>query len=228
MVDPADEFNSPYCYVGNKVIISIDPDGMNELTFNKEGAFTGFNEDDGNGWDIVTGSIEGREKKFTFNDFDIDDQKLTIDKHNLIQSFKEDGLPLPETFCIDINFESRVILMALNGIQNVTPNITDNLGLQLSSAVQTAIASRGYGSMDYATKPELYQGKFAFFLAGDKAYNSYDAGNYVWGYSMQLLGWNSSIARIGAHFYAMWDTGNWDTKGDQQAIINGYNQSLKQ
>lgn len=220
-VDPVDEFNSPYCYVGNKVTISVDPDGMNEMTFNESGAFTGYIEDD-HGWDLVTGSIEGREKKFTFNDFDKNnDVKNTLHAQNLINEFKEAGLKLPEIFYIDMNFKSRVTSMALEGISNVIPK---NPGFECAAAISAGIASLPNGSMDYAAKGELYKGKFAFFLSGDKAYNLYDAGNYVWGHSMKLLNWTLPEARAGAHIFTILKHGEYDSAGDQRAIINGYNQ----
>ena len=53
-IDPLDEFWNPYCYVGNKPIISIDPDGMDELRFNQGGEYVDPFDD---GKKEITGAV---------------------------------------------------------------------------------------------------------------------------------------------------------------------------
>ena len=71
-------------------------------------------------------------------------------------------------------------------------------------------------------------GFFAF--EGDKntmAYNSKDAGNFIWGNAMRHLGFNLGTGLVGAHADQIWNgekgTGLFDNDFDQNAIKAGYN-----
>ena len=60
----------------------------------------------------------------------------------------------------------------------------------------------------------------------NNAYNSMDAGNFLWGGAMKNLGNGESISKFGAHVHNLFlgdsGTGILDSSADQRAISNGH------
>lgn len=100
----------------------------------------------------------------------------------------------------------------------------------------------GSGKMDFRTYSEIGNTN-SLFVRNGYAYNAADAGNYLWGYAMRVMGFSESAARSAAHANAWWsakesngegsqnpnrikrwfENRSWlgDSKEDQQAIKKG-------
>jgi RHS repeat-associated protein len=218
-VDPLAELytsTASYVYALNNPLSMIDPNGMNVVNFDSTGNFSGYTEDD-DGWENVTGNIQGQ-GAFDFHDITQED----IDKILYAQNGLDNGLtPEFSNLRIGLDDESKVIIYALTGVQDMLPIS----GVSPLRNLLVAKESMRFGKMDYLTQNITT----AFSLIEGKIYNNYDAGNYTWGLSMSLLGYTETEARIGAHVHNIIAGNNGkpslklDSPADIRAIHNGFN-----
>lgn len=112
-------------------------------------------------------------------------------------------------------------------------------GLPMGAAGDLILALGSYGSdfdfsafhlwgnveegVEIATSEEADMTPVFFVMGnnGETAYNTNDAGNWLWGQAARKLGVPRSNMLIGSQAFAVFSTGAFDTKADQRAIFNG-------
>ena len=205
-MDPADEFHSPYVYVGGDPVNFVDPDGaisvpLDEFQFDQNGNFLRRIERPGEHF-ISVAQADGSWKRFEFNDQadalrvgpggDFD--QIDILTRAEARGYLKEGGARPSNF--------------------------------LRRTAYAIIESQYNGRMDYRQYVQ------SDFVAIDGvAYNYEDFGNFLWGGGMRDLGFSAGHSSIGANVYTLlngrrtYDDGKflqYDSAADQRAITNGY------
>jgi hypothetical protein len=132
----------------------------------------------------------------------------------------EDGFRLVG---LDLTFENTMDNTITNNIALVgrltqaTNDLIMKLRLTLDFVAQESLP---HGKMDYASH---FGGRLNDRVAviGNRAYNNFDTGNYMWGRTMAGLGFSPWQARMGAQLYERWCKQHWDNDLDQMAIEQG-------
>ena len=215
---------TPYHYCVNNPLIYIDPFGLIEYRFNQNGEYMEefddnkdeisgvvYNYEDGQRGDILN--------RFNFNELTDQD----------IQAFNTANILLAENLSsglfIDLNFENKINDLANKGLgDNVNKGI---IGKYLYAYNE----SQSKGQMDYYTSH--LTGNFMFYLAGNTAYNPMDAGNFLWGVGMSMLGFDYATVKMGSEVNAFFNakfqnnqghgiTWGGDAPADQRAIRRGF------
>ena len=220
---------TPYHYAANNPIVFIDINGDSLMLF-KNGAYISTVD---NGSDEITGfNQESRTDKdgnevftggqsFGFNDIDLDKESLR--KGDLSLSFMSD-----------------------NEVKSIV-NESESSNQNALSAWYHAATESTAGKLDFYT----YLDDDKLYVIGNKGYNAHDAGNYLWGYAMNKMGFGYLTARAAAHLNAWWSgkesngesvsfrTHPWyqraylnrtwtgDSHADQRAIQAGYDACAK-
>ncbi len=224
-MDPVDEFNSPYVYVGNNPVNAVDPDGMEQWEFNQDGEYMGRFDD---GKKAITGAVYNYQDgtkgelitSFVFNSIESEDIQYIIKADELIKYGCPSGVK------IDLNFSEKIIDIAKQGIGDIDKGFY-------------GIGKWVYAFFESDDKMDYYvthlDKNHLFFLAGNTAYNPRDAGNLLWGAGMRLLGFDYSSAKLGSEvnnvFFgnrqnsknsSYWPNFKGDDKADQNAIKVGF------
>lgn len=225
---------SPYVYVANNPMKYIDPTGMKLMIFKNGKYFS--TEDDGkeeitgynqrtivnkNGNEVYTGA-----DSFTFNDIELDRQAL-------------EGADMTLSFMTQLEVDG---IMDKSGVKE--QDVLSRWGYAARESNGGSLA--GTGRMDYKLYLSgLYEK--TMYVINKVGYNGPDAGNYLWGYGMGIMGFTSAMARTAAHANAWWSAKesnnegsrnpsvfkkwfknrSWtgDSSADQRAIQNGLNDS---
>gem|GEM_PF-6703018 len=142
---------------------------------------------------------------FSFNDVDVD--------RNQLQRMKIGEKRLQLVSDGEINY-----MMNQSDVHSRNP---------LSRLYYTADESRSGKLMDFTSQylggsaPETIGG---FYIFGDekRAYNTSDAGNFLWGHAMKRLGFDIPATQGGGHLYEILWHERKDAPGDQRAIKAGH------
>ncbi len=226
-VDPlAHETGQQYGFVRNNPILRIDPDGKKDIVFNEDGSYKGTENDNffHNLWygtrGIVNDANGSASSYFSFNNPD-DADRFELN-------------PNDDKYLSGVNTN-----FLKNNLESIVNRGTqDAQGLSLVDKYKYIYnESMGGGKLDYCctdfNSDELY-------LIGGVAYDNYDAGNFVWGRSVAVLGVPFDIAVLASEFNGFWNgkkqNGEWfpgesvwdritwlgDSDDDQKAIKRGY------
>ncbi len=214
-------WQSPYVHAGNNLVNYVDVNGDSVMIF-------------------VNGTYFG-----TF-----DDGKTEIIGYN--QNFDEDG-NMNGGFHFsfnDLDLDQNELIsgnMTLNFVSNeYIDNIMNQSGVKEKNAINRwsyALNESNRGELDYSK----YLNSNQLYVINGTGYNRMDAGNYMWGYAMGLMGYTEITARAGAHVFAFMygkqtngeesyhpnmfmrfiENRSWlgDSAADQRAIKNGINDS---
>ena len=222
-LDPKPDFSySLYSCFKNNPIYNIDIKGDTSYRFNQEGKFQGMADLDRKGIMGTLGSFiteknkDGNEihtwkterafafndpqnDKFQLNDLNIGDQALQIISDPEVNDMMAKS---------DINERNIFARTYFAATENGGPNSTGN---KLDFSMRYLKGSPGGGKNDNIG---------GFFLFGDKnfAYNSMDAGNWLYGQAMNRMGFGLALTREGAQYNEGWN----DSNADQQAIRRGF------
>jgi hypothetical protein len=157
--------------------------------------------------------------RFTFNELTDQDLQAFDAANALIEAGISSGL------FIDLEFANRINELANAGLDG-DPN-KGAIGKYLYAFRE----SQRRGNMDYYVSH--LQDNYAFYLAGNTAYNRMDAGNFLWGVGMSSLGFEYSTVKIGSEVNAFFNaksqngqgrgiTWGGDSAADQSAIRKGF------
>jgi len=212
---------TPYGYCVNNPLLFVDPAGLIEYRFNQNGEYIQQYDD---GKDEVIGVVYSYENgnmgnvlnRFTFNELTDQDLHAFDIANALIETGISSGL------FVDLNFADRIANAGLDGDPN-----KGEIGKYLYALSE----SQRNGNMDYYASH--LQDNYAFYLAGNTAYNPMDAGNFLWGVGMSSLGFEYSTVKIGSEVNAFFNaksqngqgrgiTWEGDSAVDQNAIRKGF------
>ncbi len=227
-VDPlADQRDTytPYNFVRNNPLIFIDPDGLiDDYVFDKNGNFTGEIRETGDeNHRIVVQGEGGNETTYNLNDPENDsknlenvtstygtDTKIVYQKsaEDIAGYMDESGVTSQEARDSEWSFAYEESTGSMDFWANSLAGESENGGISTSDLASEEATS------------------FYIFEGNNKAYNTSDAGNYLWGGAMKNLGFRKGTAKTGAHInnalFGGKGTGIRDSKGDQRAISDGY------
>ncbi len=225
---PDAQFSRYSCFKDNP-IFNVDVKGDTTYKFDHSGLFQGMSdlnrkgiygslgsnktETDSKGNEIQTWK---NEKSFSFNDPSSDRRQLNslkVGDHALqIISDPEVNNLMERSGIKERNFITRIFYAAT---QSGSSRAAGN-GNNMDFGMKYLGGSPGGGMSDL---------KGGFFLMGNQnfAYNAMDAGNWLWGHSMSIMGFDLTNTRESAQANEKWN----DTEGDQNAIRRGFQYEVK-
>ena len=209
----------------NKIIENIDltnaKSPTNSYVFDEKGYYVRTEKNDKAANLVIENSKTKDRSIFEFNDPKTDVAAIEYNLKNLgEEEFKETkfvftvsdkriGEMMNESGVENKNYVSRRIFTATES----TGGKMDFTAYHLS--IETSHGANGVWDFD----TELLKDKGPIFIMGDqkKAYNLFDAGNWLWGNAVNRLGGSSMDAKD----WSLWNDPN-DSPADQRAIQNGW------
>ena len=193
---------SIYSTFRNNPIIFTDPDGRDDVYFKKDGSvdnvkkrswlFELFKGNRG----FILGADNNITTKFIFNDYR-SDKKMFLDDKGEISGNKMN---------FDISFNDEKTLETVGKGVSDRDKKRDDIeknGTPAKAALSGIIAtvtSSTTGGMDYLKV--LYK-ENTLYIKNGVAFNDKDFGNFLWGLTMNELGFSLIIAKAGAHYNNM-------------------------
>ncbi len=209
-VDPMDEFWSPYVYVGNDPISRLDPDGMDDIYFNQQGAVMGRNETGFWSFDWLIG----------------DNHFVQWDDGNI--SFKDNNYVGVNSMRTVSEYEwSRVREVGVGEfLKRIDAGISGIGRVKIPYAVfyydiidKVRVRSGEGGLMDFKNKG---LNKNSLYVINGVAFNWAEAGNFLWGGAMNFLGFQYTDTRFLAHGGTVVNEVRIDEYHDNRAVGKGH------
>jgi hypothetical protein len=236
-VDPVTKVHqSNYSCLSNDPISRFDPNGDDDVTFNKDGT-------------VKDVRVRSRFYEFLFGA----KGKIVDENNKIIKKFKfNDKKDGDKDKWVGVNriyekVETISSTQVYDYIENQMPtaeqNVKDNGAIK--GGIKNGIAT---GPFDYMSKPYNAAGNFiqsrnSLYIIGDVSYNEYDAGNLLTGASFRSMGWPTLVIRLGAHWNSIKHANSdnfgqpgyrpraigiqFDSRADQKAIRNGARMARK-
>ena len=191
---------SPYVYVGNNPIKRTDLTGMDWFIFDaNSGAYTkGRVGAEGVDRMVVKNLDEKGNVKHTFYDFN--------DPKSDVESIENGEIDRFEQLSDDV----------VKNIINESGVTEENVFSRWTYALRESNANNlsGTGKMDFRTYPSI-AGTNSLYIRKGTAYNASDAGNFLWGYAMRVMGFSLMAARSAAQANAWWSAKESNGEGSQ-------------
>jgi RHS repeat-associated protein len=217
--DPSGQYWSPYNGMGNNPINGVDPDGrwFDWWIFDENGRYKRYEDNDLPNQIVFENSKSGDKTFYDFSDFGVDISALNYNINKYGDAFSS------------MRFIYRVSNAEIdNAYTEFGVNHKSFLGRLTKASIQSShsmdftwslLADMFGGVLGHWTREELNKDYGPFFIFEDspRVYNFYDAGNFVWGNSMRILGFTYEFARWGSL-----KNDPYDTTADQLAIFRGY------
>ena len=191
---------TPYHYVHNSPIVKIDPNGMDDYYY--QDSETHVVEERSWLWNLFVGDRYYAQH---------DQGNIGYNDQNYFQANSQESVTLTAWNSVDASFQSGDFLNRFNG------------AIPLSNDPRSSF---DYAKQESATEGRMDQkwelSKKSLYLFNNIAYNRNEAGNIVWGSTMNHLGFSLPFTRAAAHYGAIIDQHRLDESHDQRAIITGH------
>ncbi|UTW67892.1 hypothetical protein KFE94_07200 [bacterium SCSIO 12643] len=227
---------SPYHFSANSPILVMDPNGEDWYVVNSEGVYQGeiIVDDQVHGFQVQTD--DGVMKRYAFNDQVHDKRFVEENIYQQEQLYGDNGTEPIVHFVSDNYVEKTEEKMSGGekawGVRHAYAQIESRGGAM--DGINPLMQDFVRGKMSYHHPNQVNGGVYPhdvnFFINtddnGDKAYNFHDFGNYLWGGAMFKLGFNGDddleyiLEKANSNATGDYDS---DSKEDQQAISDGYN-----
>ncbi len=227
-VDPLAEFYpdySPYNYVLLNPVKLIDPTGMgptDDYVFDENGKFVRIDKKAGEDFLVIENSKTKQQTYYTFNDQKTDVAAIKYNMEKFGSKFKDHTYIYAMTSdWIDFH-EKESGIEKMNWFSRNYKALTESNGGKMDpSAYSLPIMLKDAGEGGTWSAKEIFSDKGPLFInqnSGYRVYNYLDEGNWMWGYFMVGIGFNTQEALEGAKKY-----NSNDTKADLNAIREGGN-----
>lgn len=230
-MDAAEQHHSPYVYASNRPVVAADFTGGIDVEFDERGRYLGLKYPDDD--DEFHGLVINDKKEVTMR-FSFNDQRDVVD----LDQGKLRG--------IDLDIQEKVAnYMLMSGAVSHNVGFPFRWIYALESLSHGKLDFVGNGTLQVVGNGTLQDRKEDLKILytpdmGFRAYNRYDAGNFLWGFAMRALGFDYDEARLGSEgndFFngnrqnenkypviIFWKNLRWqgDDPEDQEAILRGY------
>jgi hypothetical protein len=206
-IDPVVKpWESSYACFADNAILYIDPDGADKIKFDKEGNY-------------LSGEKKGKLHEFLFGSKGVvlnDDgsvlREFKFNNRKIGQVEKFEGFEdqAPEFSGVDLDFEAKIEEIVSVGTQNAPEGsvwnkekrewIKNSSSTNESGGAMETPMDYMSNNVDWGGDGFIPDGRIR--VVGDKGYDDFDAGNLLWGRSMQKIGISLLVTRLGAHYNA--------------------------
>ncbi len=223
---------SNYVCFANNPIWYTDIPGDTAFRFNSKGYFLGVVDDGKEEWSIQVVTKTDVKKGY-------------IIIHYNIHQFNDPKSDVPNMKKLTEKYGNKAKLLYLKSEEDVHKYIDDAGATSKEAradewkyAKKESIGKMDFWSVTLSQESEAGgieyddvmsdRGAFYVFEGSGDAYNTMDAGNYLWAGSMKNLGFSELISRLGAHYNNATNdahTGIFDSPGDQSAISDSFDKT---
>lgn len=225
--DPLSEEHSdwtPYRFAFNNPLRFSDPTGLleDDYVFNEEGKFVRVDENDKPDQLVIENSKSKQQTVYQFNDPKTDVTAIKYNMNKFGGDFKNHQFVFSITNDWMSFFEGDSGISKQGYIGRNFMALTESAGGKMDASVYSLsdfLMQQGEGeTWNPATEILKDKGPLYIFQGdGYQTYNHLDAGNFIWGHYMNVLGFSLQDTKDGALKF-----NSNDSKADLRSIQNGY------